>query len=353
MYGTEADEINLFWGINMNNTQNMPETRIEMVHLQLTRRCNLNCWFCGQRKKDWSIQKQKEELQEREWMEVIDQLDSYARNTGRRPSVMIWGGEAALSPAFASVVDRLSRNGYRLGMITNGTLLDRQRERICCAFEKLYVSIDGNRELHDEIRGKGAFRKTAENMRLLGKTGPEQVIMTVLTKKVVEKLPEILQEFSALHPSEVILQDRIAMEPEEVKEYKRWFGNYFGKEAVDIEVWKGRAEDTRERETLSRSCREQIAGLKLPYKLTYLPHISRSRYSFCRSPFRHIHIGWNGNISFCTDFTDFSCGSVRGGPLLDLFAGERASVFRKEVMEGRCATCSHCSWRYKEDFYEL
>lgn len=330
----------------------MPECKIEMVHLQLTSRCNLNCWFCGQRKKDWTNYK-KEELSTEEWMRIVQWLEKEADISGVKPTVMIWGGEAMLSCAFEPVVKQLHRSGFRLGMITNGTLLGKNPELIRESFEKLYVSIDGNEKEHDAIRGKGVYRKVKENLRLVKRDGMQIILMMVLTEKTVDHLIDILQELQELEPDQVILQDMIFLEREEIEDYKGWLWKTFEQEAVEIEAWLGDENDRRIRDAVSKKCRETIKDLKLSYDLQYLPHVTESDHGFCLSPFRHIHIAWNGQMSFCTDFTDFSCGSVRNTAPDVLFQNHRANMFRKAVMEGKCVTCRHCSWRYRDSFLEL
>lgn len=330
----------------------VPELRIEMVHLQLTGRCNLNCWFCGQRKKDWGAIK-KEELQPEEWMKVAEWLECYSAESGIRPVVMIWGGEAMLSPAFEPMVRRLHAAGFRLGMITNGTLLERKTELIRETFEKLYISIDGSEKEHDEIRGKGVYRKVRENLQLLKPDGPQRILMMVLTEKTVPHLKDILNDFREFEPDQVILQDMIFLEKEEIQQYKCWMRKTFDQEATEIDAWLGDSEEKKLREEVSKKCQEQIKNLQLPYELQYLPHISETDRKYCLSPFRHIHITWNGQISFCTDFTDFSCGSIRDASPEILFQNSRAQMFRKTVMEGTCVTCRHCSWRYRDSFLAL
>ena len=91
----------------------IPERKIEMVHLQLTSRCNLNCWFCGQKKKDWSKIK-SEELSTEEWLGIIRWLEEYSAAVGVKPVIMIWGGEAMLSSAFVPVVKRLYTVNFTL-----------------------------------------------------------------------------------------------------------------------------------------------------------------------------------------------------------------------------------------------
>ena len=90
------------------------------------------------------------------------------------------------------------------------------------------------------------------------------------------------------------------------------------------------------------------------FKVRYLPHVrSGEIVRPCLSPWRHLHIMWNGETSFCTDFTDFSMGNVRDQPLEALFRGERAEKFRNLVENRRNPACRHCSWGDKEDFFEL
>ena len=66
------------------------ERRLEMIHLQLTRQCNLSCWFCGQRKNSALRDGQESmALKTEEWLGIVNELDAAA---GKKPSVMLWGG---------------------------------------------------------------------------------------------------------------------------------------------------------------------------------------------------------------------------------------------------------------------
>ena len=333
------------------------EKKIQMVHLQLTKRCNLNCWFCGQRKKNWDGAVPVGELGTEQWLEVAVQLNDL--KVPVKPCVMLWGGEAALSPAFIPVVKMLYENGFSLGMVTNGTLLGKNEELIRKCFKKLYISVDGDRQLHDSIRGKGVFKKIQRNIQNLrvaaqkGESIPEIILMCVLTENSINKLPEILEAFSALHPDEVILQDMISLEETEIIQYKKWFQNCFRAEALEIDAWKGTDGSNEKRAKIGKYCEEYIKTKEFPYRLSYFPHFPAKEKPCCSSPFSHIHIGWNGAVSFCTDFTDFNCGYIQKESLEDIFFSEKAEIFRMEVLSGACITCSHCSWRYKKDYSAL
>ena len=56
------------------------ERRLEMIHLQLTRQCNLNCWFCGQRKNS-ALRNGKESmaLKTEEWIRIVNELECGCR----------------------------------------------------------------------------------------------------------------------------------------------------------------------------------------------------------------------------------------------------------------------------------
>ena len=115
-------------------------------------------------------------------------------------------------------------------------------------------------------------------------------------------------------------------------------------EAAEIASWVNTAVDKESKE-------EQLARIlagNYPKKVKYLPH--GQAVSHCRSPFSHIHIAWNGNVLYCTDFYDFSAGNVRKEPLMDIFESEYSEKFRKEIARGHCTACNHCSWKNSVDF---
>ena len=327
------------------------ERRLEMIHLQLTRQCNLNCWFCGQRKNS-ALRDGKESmaLKTEEWLGIVNELDAAA---GKKPSVMLWGGEPLMSPCFDEIASTLHERGYRVGIVTNGTLLDRHAETVPYCLDKIYVSVDGPEQLHDSIRGAGTFRKIRENLLAVKRAAPllPVVCMAVLTEELKGQLKEFFAELSDFPVDEVLLQDMIVLNGREIGEYKAVMEREFSIEAEAVESWRQSGEGDSEMEK---------AGFRLEepgthaFKVRYLPHVrSGEIVRPCLSPWRHLHIMWNGETSFCTDFTDFSMGNVREQPLEALFRGEQAEKFRKLVENGRNPACRHCSWGDKEDFFEL
>ena len=126
---------------------------LELVHFQLTRNCNLRCWFCGQwGKKGFFRDAAGSAMQLPDWLRIAEELKSGCEAL---PSILLWGGEPLLYPDFDALVSSLYQMGFPLGMVTNGTLLDRHLDACRSCFRHIYVSVDGTQSVHDAIRGAG------------------------------------------------------------------------------------------------------------------------------------------------------------------------------------------------------
>lgn len=299
------------------------EKRIEKVHFQITKQCNLRCPFCGQwGQHGFFAAANGSGMSLDEWIDVARQLEKLPE----KPVIILWGGEPLFSPFFDELAEKLSDMGFTLEIITNGTMIDRHTEAIRKYISKVYVSIDGLESLHDSIRGEGVFEKVTQNLKLLDK---EKVrIMTVATEKLdISAFAEYFKEYK------ILLQTLIALDESEIECYKNWMKSTFDKEATEIDSWIGMGfvPDTK----------------NLPENISYIPHGNTDMV--CLSSYRHIHIAWNGNLLYCTDFYDFSAGNVREAPVLEIFNNEISEKYRKEILNGNCPTCNHCSWKNNFD----
>jgi len=122
-----------------------------------TLRCNLRCRHCGS---SCEAKSPVDELSHEEILRVVDEI---AQDFDpRRIFVSITGGEPLLRPDLYDVVERMSRVGMRSCIVTNGTLLGAcEAARLFdCGMRTVTVSVDGAREQHEAVRGKGTYRKT-------------------------------------------------------------------------------------------------------------------------------------------------------------------------------------------------
>lgn len=318
---------------------------IELVHFQIEKNCNLRCWFCGQwGKKGFFSEACGEKMGYEDWERTAAQLVKYREESGICPDIMLWGGEPLLCPFFEKLVRLLKKEGFRLGIVTNGTLIDRYAALLRQEFHHIYVSIDGDCEVHDKIRGKGVYDKVTRNLQLIYGGNAQVSIMTVIspeTLPVLSKLPDL---FATLPCDEVLLQEMIALTGQEAMAYKGWLKECFGMEATEIASWVGEAVEERKKKEALRA----IAASSCAGAVRYLPHTVGDPP--CKSPFSHIHIAWNGEVMYCTDFYDFTAGNVKKEPLLQIFGNEKSEKFREEIQKGNCVTCRHCSWKNSRSF---
>lgn len=327
------------------NEEFMPEKRIEMVHFQITKNCNLRCWFCGQwGKKGFFSDDKGKPMELSDWKRVSEELMDYRDTTGISPFIMLWGGEPLYSPYFDNLAEYLKENDFRLGMVTNGTMIATHKDVIERCISNLYVSIDGPRDIHDEIRGKGVFDTVTRNLKVL--SGCKIIVMSVVTSKLIPRLREFLDSMDSLGISELYLQDMIGLTSEETADYVKWMKSAFGITATEICSWENNDLEIFDTEVLMADIDTQ----KYSFKISCKRHRSEEN-GHCMSPFRHAHVAWNGNVLYCTDFYDFSAGNVKNDDILNIFNNDLSEKFRSEISSGNCIACEHCSWKENISFH--
>ena len=308
----------------------MMDRKIKQVHFQITRNCNLRCSFCGQwGKKGFFSDATGEEMKLEDWQRIISELMEYREKTHILPCITVWGGEPLVSPYFDIILTKLKQRGFGTEVITNGVLIDRHKNTIKTCVDALYISLDGIREVHDRIRGNGVFDKVKENIQSLNHKNI--TVMSVITPELIRVLPEFLEELEELNIKRLYLQDMIGLTSEEIQEYKVWMKDAFNINAKDIDSWKN--------DNLF-----QIENIETGMHSYEIVHKKHQKKNYCQSPFNHVHIAWNGNVLYCTDFYDFSAGNVRNNTLEELFLNEKSEKYRREIINNNCVTCNHCSW---------
>lgn len=126
-----------------------------VVSMVVTNRCNYSCGYCDR----WDgrgAQLQTDEL--------LGMLDDMARLGTRR--VIFTGGEPLVRKDIFDLIHRAKQHGFKLNVNSNGTLVPRFANRLA-VIDGLTVSIDGDRETHDGIRGLGAFDAAIDAVRAM------------------------------------------------------------------------------------------------------------------------------------------------------------------------------------------
>ena len=132
--------------------QPSPIPSLRYLELQITDRCNLRCRHCyigDGCHQDLSIKK------------TFKILDEFEEIQGLR--LLLSGGEPLLHPDFWEINEALRDHPYRSVLLSNGTLITKEAAKRLRVHE-VQISLDGMKEGHESIRGKGTFERTLQGI---------------------------------------------------------------------------------------------------------------------------------------------------------------------------------------------
>lgn len=162
------------------------------VYLLITERCNLHCPHCIRKVKprgscDFSY-------------DNLNQLLNQVDEIFKQHTYVITGGEPTLHPHFCEIVSRTIQSEGSIAITTNGTNAD-SFVPLCDDAKNInvQVSLDGNREAHDSIRGAGAFDIAVKTIQYLLASGFCVTVASVVNKINVDSFVQLSEIISRLH----------------------------------------------------------------------------------------------------------------------------------------------------------
>lgn len=159
------------------------------LDLSLTGRCNLRCAHCFYA----ASMARRPDLPGAQWLRFFDELGRLAVQR-----VCLSGGEVLLRPDLFELLEALVGRNLRLSLLTNGTLLDEgvvarlAAEPLRRRLDSVQVSLDGaTAEVHDRLRGPGAFQRALAGLRRLQEAGLPVTARVTVHRHNVEQLPAL------------------------------------------------------------------------------------------------------------------------------------------------------------------
>ena len=178
-------------------------------HVILTGECNSECRYCfGEAMEDTDDDFSGFEVDyslPRKMSYDVGLLDRFCKQDSECV-LTFYGGEPLLCmDEIKQIMDTVKAKHFMIQ--TNGLLLDRLEPEYVNRFHTLLVSIDGDEALTDYYRGKGAFRKVIDNLKLImqnGFSGELIARMTVMEQTDIYKQVTWLLDngefsFSSIH----------------------------------------------------------------------------------------------------------------------------------------------------------
>lgn len=319
-----------------------PELR--ELFLELTLRCNENCFHCGSRCGDV----RSDELSLQQYEELLNEVRREFPD--RLPRICITGGEPMLRRDFEAIVRMIHEMGFRWGMTSNGTLIDEKAARMLreAGMGTISISIDGLRETHDRCRrSPGAYDRAMRGIEALIREGGFHAVQvtTVIHKGNIEELDAM---FEVMDGIDIDSWRVIGMEP-------------IGR-ARDFPHLLPDASDQRRILEFIRSKRE--LGYPVQYGCSHYLGLDFERevrdwYFLCNAGIYVGSVMANGDIGACLDIErrpETIMGNVKTDSFTDVWKN-RFEIFRRDPAldnadcmkcESRefCAGGSRHSWDY-------
>lgn len=168
--------------------------KLKEVIISITNRCNLKCKMCDI---PWE---KTEEIDASRWKKVIKDASLIGIET-----VVFSGGEPLLREDIFELISFTKNNGMNACLTSNGFLINEETayKLSQSGVDVVNISIDGTREIHDRLRGKGAFDKAIYALDNLKKYKIETTIATMISRYNYECLPYVV-ELAKIHGAATI-----------------------------------------------------------------------------------------------------------------------------------------------------
>ena len=154
----------------------------------ITEKCDLYCAHCHRKP---SLYDQEESLSNEKCLSIIEDI---AKMNPR--ILLLAGGEPLLRKNVFDIIDKCKSSGVKVGLLTNGTLINKAMAQIIKDHDVNYVgiSIDGKETYHDHFKGKdGSFKLSWSAIDNLLKCGIQTGVRFTLTKENKDDLIYILE----------------------------------------------------------------------------------------------------------------------------------------------------------------
>ncbi|MDQ7824427.1 MAG: radical SAM protein [Candidatus Eremiobacteraeota bacterium] len=345
---------------NFLDGKSLPLTQIS---IKITNLCNLRCKMCGQwGEKGYNLAKPNTELKE------VVPLETYKRMVDEvahlKPLIYIWGGEPFLYPDLIPLVRYMKEKDFVISLVTNGIKLKEYAEEIVkTRWEALMLSLDGTKEIHNEIRGsKDCFDTLARGIDAVQKekkkrnsTLPYIMVLVTVSRDNAHILDKILAMGKEIQADCMIIYYSWFTSEEVGKAHTKVLRKYLG---CTPTAWRGYVQDVHKIDLEAlKECVAKIKSTRYPFPYLFIPDLPIDKidqyyrepgnffgYGKCVTPWLITELMPNGDVSPCRDYPDYIVGNIRDNSLLEIFNNEKYQKFRKALKEagGVFPICARC-----------
>jgi len=305
---------------------------------EVTMGCNMRCGHCGSS----CAGALPGELSTDEALDLCDQIAELGLRW-----ITLSGGEPLTRKDTPKLVKRLSRNGVKVNIITNGWLLDEEMAKKLkkSGISTVAISIDGTPKIHDSVRKEGAFEHARNAFFAMTELGIETGAVTTITKKNIDILSDLKEELISMGVK--TWQVQLGLPMGNLKENHDWVLEPRQVNDV-IDFCYNTAKEGRIR-IYPADCIGYYSKKDLETRRISFGFDRHSLWDGCNAGVRGFGILHNGDILGCTSIRskEFIEGNIRKRKLREIWEDENAFLWRrqmtKEKLSGSCKTCVYGS----------
>lgn len=313
---------------------------------EITLACDLACRHCGSR----AGHARPEELSTEECLDLVRQMADLDVK-----EVTIIGGEAYLRDDWVDIVREIRKRGMQATMTTGGRGISKERARMAAdaGLQSVSVSVDGEEDTHDRLRGvKGSYRSALAALENLAECGVRVSANTQINRLSQPEMPSVLETIAArgVHSWQIQLtvamgraadEPDVLLQPYDLLELFPMLGAL--KERADelkVRIWPG-----------------NNIGYFGPYETALRGKMPRGHMASCGAGRSTLGIEADGSIKGCPSLPTnaWTGGNIRDASLKDIW--ERSTPLRYtrdrtvDDLWGYCRTCYYadvcragCTW---------
>jgi len=169
------------------------------IQWHLTERCNLSCRHCYQKKR--TAREMTPEEIKAQIDGAMDMFQAWEEEQGMTlsPSIHFTGGEPFLYGKLWDVVAHARELGCQTAILSNGSLIDRSdaHQAKLLGVSEIQISLEGPRDIHETIRGKGSFDAALRGARILAENGQNVTANVTLSRLNADRIEETVETAKA------------------------------------------------------------------------------------------------------------------------------------------------------------
>lgn len=289
---------------------------LELVYLEVTRSCNLNCIHCYNE----AGKARENELNTDCFLKLISDLGEIGVL-----DLVLTGGEPFMRKDIFQIIHWINENNMRFSIFTNGLLLTPTIIDKLVDYKPQFIaiSLDGaTPAIHERIRGVGTFEKTLNGIKMLKAKGLKVRVNHTLTAASIKQLGKFMKLMEDLEVDDIF--------------FDRFDSLGRGKEQNDLVIPIERGEEVKF--LIDKYCKKEDIAITNCEGLTIMNTESRN---LCGVGINSCYIKANGEMTFCPVMSDerHTIGNVLKSDIKSLWNSKKWDALREASVD----TISECS----------